>query len=61
MVGRQLSVTPGVSLGYRETLAAFAAAGINDSAATTGSHAGSEANFAEAFFAVWSKSGLHLS
>ena len=60
MICRQLSKTPsGVWLGDGQALAALAAASVNDGAAPTSSHAGAEANLAEALFAVWSESRLH--
>ena len=51
----------GASSGDRKALTPFTAAGIDDRAATTSSHAGTEANFTDALFAVWSEGGLHLS
>lgn len=62
MMDRQLEMEPdGASSGDREALTAFAAAGVDDGAATTSSHAGTEANFTDALFAVWTEGGLHLS
>jgi hypothetical protein len=60
MIIRQLNVTPGgVSSNDGEALTAFAAAGVDHGAATTGGHAGAKPNFAGALFVMWSESRLH--
>jgi hypothetical protein len=62
MMIRWLSTEPErARSGDGEALTAFAATGIDDRTATTGSHAGTEANFTDPLFAVWSEGGLHLS
>jgi len=49
----------GVGSDYGKALAAFAAAGVDHRAATTGSHAGAKPDLAGALFVMWSEGGLH--